>query len=68
MQQFKCESFIFSLLDREAVAEYTFLVTATDGGREVVRTSSAKVTILVTDANDHTPGECLHYNNFVFSQ
>jgi hypothetical protein len=38
------------------VSEYTFYVVATDGGRDIVRTSSAKVTILVDDANDHTPG------------
>ncbi len=38
------------------MSEYTFYVVATDGGRDIVRTSSAKVTILVDDANDHTPG------------
>jgi hypothetical protein len=30
------------------VSEYTFYVVATDGGRDIVRTSSAKVTILVS--------------------
>jgi hypothetical protein len=43
-------------LDRETISEYTFFVVATDGGQDVVRTSSAKVTIVVTDANDFTPG------------
>ena len=46
----------FRSLDRETVSEYTFFVVATDGGQDVVRSSSSKVTILVTDANDHTPG------------
>ena len=39
------------------MSEYTFFVVATDGGEDVVRSSSAKVTVLVTDANDHTPGK-----------
>ena len=47
----------FRALDRETTSEFTFYVVATDDGRETVRTSSAKVTIIVDDANDHTPGK-----------
>ena len=42
-------------LDRETVSEYTFDVRASDDGYEVVRSTKAKVSIIVTDANDHTP-------------
>lgn len=38
------------------MSEYTFFVVASDGGQDTVRSSSAKVTVLITDANDHTPG------------
>ena len=42
-------------LDRETVSEYTFDVRASDDGQEIVRSTTAKVSIIVTDANDHTP-------------
>ena len=42
-------------LDRETLDQYTFDVMAVDGGKGMVKSSRAVVTILITDANDHTP-------------
>ena len=42
-------------LDRESVDEYKFNVLAVDGGKGTVKSSRAIVTVIITDANDHTP-------------
>ena len=47
--------FTVGTLDRELISEYTFDVLASDDGHEMVRSTKAKVSIIVTDANDHTP-------------
>ena len=43
------------LLDRETTDKYTFSVVAFDNGKANVRSSKAVVTIIITDANDHSP-------------
>ena len=43
------------LLDREIIDSYTFNVMAVDGGKGMVKSSRAVVSIIITDANDHTP-------------
>ena len=47
--------FTVAELDRESIAEYDFDVRATDEGQDIARSTTARVTIIVTDANDHTP-------------
>ena len=43
------------LLDRELIDSYTFNVMAVDGGTGMVKSSRAVASIIITDANDHTP-------------
>ncbi|XP_066284596.1 protocadherin Fat 4-like [Branchiostoma lanceolatum] len=42
-------------LDREATASYVLIATATDGGTSPTRSSTATVSVTVSDVNDNTP-------------
>ena len=46
---------LMTALDRELVDTYTFTITATDGGTDPQRMSSADIVIVVTDMNDNAP-------------
>lgn len=49
-------SFIpFSILDREQMREYNFMVLATDGGLYDARTQRVPVQIIIDDVNDNKP-------------
>lgn len=52
-----------SLLDREDRANYQLLVVATDGGQPEGLSSSATVSVTVTDINDNPPR--FHHHPYV---
>ncbi|KAM4622047.1 protocadherin Fat 4 [Polymixia lowei] len=52
-----------SLLDREARASYQLLVVATDGGQPQGTSSSATVSVMVSDINDNPPR--FHHHPYV---
>ncbi|XP_043913009.1 protocadherin-11 X-linked-like [Protopterus annectens] len=52
--------------DREQQGSYTFYVKAVDGGSEIQRSSTAKVTINVVDINDNRPVFLIPSSNYSY--